>query len=59
MITATCPRCALQIDASDEDELVAKVQTHVHDDHGLTHALPPKHILAHLRRQTPDPPDAA
>lgn len=49
-----CPRCELVIDADDEDDLLAKVQRHVRDDHGLDHTLPPKHILARLRRR-PDP----
>jgi predicted small metal-binding protein len=49
----TCPRCDARITANDEDELVAKVQSHVRDDHGATHALSRKHILARLHRRDP------
>jgi hypothetical protein len=49
----TCTRCDAVITADDEDDLVAKVQTHVRDDHGLTHALSRKHILARLHGQDP------
>ncbi len=51
-LTVNCPRCNAVIDAEDEDDLVAKVQTHVRDDHGLEHTLPRKHILARLRHIT-------
>jgi uncharacterized C2H2 Zn-finger protein len=54
-ITLPCPRCDVVIDAANEDELVAKVQRHVRDDHGLDHTLPAKHILARLRRDDPGP----
>ncbi|HYX84377.1 MAG TPA: DUF1059 domain-containing protein [Gaiellales bacterium] len=50
-IRATCPRCDAVIMATDEDDLVAKVQAHARDDHAFTRALPRKHILALLRRQ--------
>ena len=50
-MTLTCPRCDTIIDAEDEDDLVAKVQAHVRDDHDLEHTLPRKHILARLRRE--------
>ncbi len=50
-IRATCPRCDTVITAEDEDDLVAKVQTHAHDYHKLSHVLPRKHILTLLRRQ--------
>lgn len=53
-LTVNCPRCDAVIDAEDEDDLVAKVQAHVRDDHGLEHTLPRKHILARLRRITED-----
>lgn len=53
-MSITCPRCDVTIDAKDEAELVAMVQRHVRVDHGLEHTLPPKHILARLRRM-PDP----
>ena len=43
-LAINCPRCKTAIDAVDEDDLVAKVQAHVRDDHGLNHTLPPKHI---------------
>ena len=36
-ITMSCPRCDAVIDAADEDDLVAKVQQHVREDHGLDH----------------------
>ena len=49
-LTMPCPRCDAVIDAKDEDDLVAKVQRHVREDHGLDHTLPAKHILARLRR---------
>jgi uncharacterized C2H2 Zn-finger protein len=52
-VTVACPRCDAVIDAKDEDDLVAKVQKHVHEDHGLKHTLPRKHILARLRRSGP------
>jgi predicted small metal-binding protein len=52
-ITITCPRCALEITADGEEELVARVQQHVRDDHELPHTLPRKHILRELRRQSP------
>ena len=61
-IRANCPRCDTLITAANEDELVAKVQAHVRDDHGLSHALPRKHILAILRRRqagtTPETPES-
>jgi hypothetical protein len=49
-LTINCPRCDTPITAQDEDDLVQKVQTHVRDDHGLSHTLPRKHILARLRK---------
>ncbi len=52
-MSLACPRCETVIDAEDEDELVAKVQQHVREDHGLDHTLPAKHILARLRRSGP------
>ena len=52
-LTIACPRCPSVIDAENEDDLVAKVQQHVRDDHGLDHTLPAKHILARLRRDGP------
>ena len=52
-ITMPCPRCDAVIDAADEDDLVAKVQQHVREDHGLDHTIPAKHILARLRRDGP------
>ncbi|HLH64619.1 MAG TPA: DUF1059 domain-containing protein [Solirubrobacteraceae bacterium] len=52
-ITMSCPRCDAVIDAADEDDLVAKVQQHVREDHGLDHTMPAKHILARLRRDGP------
>jgi hypothetical protein len=39
------------ITGADEDDLVAKVQVHVRDDHGFQQPLPRKHVLARLRRQ--------
>jgi Protein of unknown function (DUF1059) len=48
-LTATCPRCGLNLQAADEDELVAAVQQHVRDDHGFERELPRKHVLAYLR----------
>lgn len=41
-ITMPCPRCDAVIDAADEDDLVAKVQQHVREDHGLDHTMPAK-----------------
>jgi predicted small metal-binding protein len=52
LLTVSCPRCEALIEARDEDDLVAKVQQHVREDHGLEHTLPRKHILANLARQT-------
>lgn len=52
-LNMTCPRCDTVIAAEDEDELVAKVQTHARDDHDLTHPLSRKHILARVHAQTP------
>lgn len=49
--TMTCPRCEAVITGADEDDLVAKVQVHVRDDHGFQQPLPRKHVLARLRRQ--------
>ena len=49
-ITMSCPRCDAVIHAENEDDLVARIQLHVHEDHGLGHTLPTRHILAHLRR---------
>jgi hypothetical protein len=45
--------CDLVVEADDEDDLVAKVQQHVREDHGLHPTLPAKHILARLRRDGP------
>lgn len=53
-LTMECPRCQTTIRAEDEDDLVAKVQEHVRNDHGLNHTLPAKHILARLRRAQQD-----
>jgi adenine-specific DNA methylase len=50
-IRATCPRCDTEITADNEDDLVAKVQTHAREYHKLSHTLPRKHILALLGRQ--------
>jgi predicted small metal-binding protein len=52
-MTLNCPRCDAVIDAEDEDDLVAKVQDHVREDHGLDHTIPRKHILARLRTVRP------
>jgi predicted small metal-binding protein len=52
-LTMPCPRCDAVINAENEDDLVAKVQRHVREDHGLDHTLPAKHILARLRRDGP------
>lgn len=49
-LTATCPRCRVELRAAHEDELVAIVQQHVRSDHGFERDLPPKHILAYLRK---------
>jgi predicted small metal-binding protein len=54
-ITASCPRCDYTITANDEDELVTKVEAHVRDDHGLTHEMPRKHVLAMLKHQDATP----
>lgn len=51
-LTMPCPRCDVVLTADDEDDLVAKVQTHVRNDHGLKHTLPRKHILHRLRAQS-------
>lgn len=51
-LTINCPRCDTPITAHDQDDLVQKVQTHVRQDHGLTHPLPRKHILARLHKLT-------
>jgi predicted small metal-binding protein len=50
-MTLNCPRCDAAIHAENEDDLVAKVQAHVREDHDLEHTLPRKHILARLRRE--------
>jgi predicted small metal-binding protein len=52
-MTLNCPRFDAVIDAEDEDDLVAKVQDHVREDHGLDHTMPRKHILARLRTVGP------
>jgi predicted small metal-binding protein len=54
-----CPRCEVVIEAEDEDDLVAQVQTHVREDHGSVHEMPRKHILARLRRTGPRHDDRA
>ncbi len=53
-ITMPCKRCRVTITADDEDDLVAKVQTHAREDHNLKHDLPRKHVLAHLNAQAPE-----
>jgi predicted small metal-binding protein len=53
-LSLTCPRCDARVTADDEDELVAKVQSHVRDDHSATHLLSREHILARLHRQDPE-----
>lgn len=50
-LTASCPRCEFELHATSEDELVARVQEHVRDDHGFERELPRKHILAYLRKK--------
>jgi hypothetical protein len=52
-LSVTCPRCGAVITARDEDELVARVQAHVRDDHNAGHRPSRKHILARLHRQSP------
>jgi predicted small metal-binding protein len=52
-LSLTCPRCEAVITADDEDELVAKVQAHAHDDHDGVHSLSRERILAHLHGQDP------
>ena len=52
-MTLNCPRCDAVVNAEDEDDLVAKVQAHVREDHDLQHTLPRKHILARLRKVGP------
>lgn len=47
-ISLPCQRCGAVITADDEDELVARVQTHAARDHDLAHPLSREHILAHL-----------
>lgn len=53
-VSLTCPRCDAEITADGEDDLVDKVQSHIRDDHGATHALSREHILARLHRQVLD-----
>ena len=50
-ITASCPRCDQTITATDEDDLVRRVQAHARTDHGMTRELPRKHVLALLRKK--------
>jgi hypothetical protein len=45
------------ITAADEDQLVARVQAHARDHDG-TPELSREHILAHLRGEHPDEPQA-
>ena len=52
-MTIACPRCGALIDAEGDDDLIAKVQAHVREDHGLDHTMPRKHILAQLRKSDP------
>lgn len=51
LFSLTCPRCDAVITADDEEELVARVQAHVRDDHNAAHSPSQKHILARLHRQ--------
>ena len=51
-LSLTCPRCEAVITAGDEDDLVAKVQAHVRDDHGGVHSPSREHIRARLHRQS-------
>lgn len=51
-LSLTCPRCHTAITAGDEDDLVARVQAHVRDDHGGRHTPAREHILARLSRQS-------
>lgn len=46
-----CPRCERVISANSEEDLVAQVQDHARDDHGVQHQLTPKHILAQLHKR--------
>lgn len=55
MLSLTCPRCHAVITADDEENLVARVQAHVRDDHGGGHVPSRKHILALLHRQDTGP----
>jgi len=48
-VTIHCQRCAAVLTGEDEDDLVAKVQAHVRDEHKLGRNLPRKHILYRLR----------
>jgi len=50
-ITMTCKRCDAEITATDEDELVTAVQSHIRD-HGGEHAPSREQILARLHRET-------
>ena len=55
-VSVTCTRCHEPITATDEDELVAQVQTHARDHGGAHGAHVPsrERVLAHLHRRDPE-----
>lgn len=57
-ITMTCGPCGTPITGTDEDDLVARVQAHAREHDGAPD-LSREHILAHLRGEHPDEPEAA
>jgi predicted small metal-binding protein len=54
-ISLTCGPCGTVITADDENQLVARVQTHAREHDG-TPDLSREHILAHLRGENPHEP---
>jgi hypothetical protein len=53
-LSLTCKHCGEMLTGDVEDELVARVQTHVSGharDHGRDHAISREQILARLARQ--------
>jgi hypothetical protein len=57
-LTLTCKHCGAEVATETEDQLVERVEAHIHD-HGGQHALPSREqILALVHRQQAKKGDA-
>lgn len=52
MISTTCKGCGIEITGSDEDDLVAQVQSHIGAVHAAGHAPSREQVLAVIRARS-------